>query len=62
MTNPQVCLIKKAVAAPGMLLEEQRDGIEMLLLHLNSPFNEQVSSARPWSKWKAGAGTIFHLE
>ena len=62
MTNSQVCFTKKAVAAPAIVLEEWRDGIEMLLLHLNSPFNEQVSPAHAWSKWKAGAGTIFHLE
>lgn len=40
MTNPQVFLIKKTVAAPAMVLEEWRDGIEMLLLYLNSHFDD----------------------
>jgi len=60
--KPQVCFIKKARATPAMVLEEWRDGIEILLLHLNSPLDEQVSPAHTWSKQKAGAGTIFHLE
>lgn len=60
MMNLQVCFIKKAVATPAKVLEEWRNGTDMLLLHLNSPFNEW--NARAWSKWKGGAGTIFHME